>query len=142
MQGKAPLPSAHLALLLISSFPKLTTEQVPILYWLRPHDAGAYVDLSTNDAASIQAASDYWVTCSAVSVAFICSICALSWWHQRRLRKMFRDEADRLDEDTGPTQPSYEALGGIQGLGVIEGREADVRPLPDVQMKTLADLDV
>lgn len=70
-------------------------------YWLLPHDANAYVDLSSNDASSILAATDYWVTCSAVAVGFICIICALSWWHQRRLRKLFVDEADSLDTQVG-----------------------------------------
>lgn len=73
-------------------------KQVPISYWVRPNDPGAYVDLSTNDAASIKAASEYWVTTGAVAVGFICLICALGWWHQRRLKKLFKDEAESLDK--------------------------------------------
>lgn len=73
-------------------------KQVPISYWVTADHPGAYVDLSTNDAASIKAASEYWVTTGAVAVGFICLICALGWWHQRRLKKLFRDEAESLDK--------------------------------------------
>lgn len=75
----------------------LTGKQVPISYWLGPTETG-YVDLSTDDAGSIKAASEYWVTTGAVAVGFICLVCALGWWHQRRLRKLFKDEADSLDD--------------------------------------------
>lgn len=68
------------------------------------------MDLSTDDSESIEAASQYWVTTGAIAVGFICLICALGWWHQRRLRKMFRDEADSLDNDSHSLQPKFEAV--------------------------------
>lgn len=107
------------------------------MYWLRPHDANAFVDLSSNDAASIQAAADYWVTTSAVAVAFICLICAFAWWHQRRLRKMFKDEADRLDEgDARPPRSRFEAM------RVIRGRDVDVPPQAEDERKVPTDGDI
>lgn len=50
---------------------------------------------------------------------------------------MFKDEADRLDEDIGdPHRPRFEAL------GVIEGREVNVSRVPEAQVKTSVDGDV
>lgn len=69
------------------------------MYWVTPNDPDAYVVLSTNTAESIRAAKDWWTVTGTVSVVILGIVCALCWWHQRRLRKIFRDEADNLDED-------------------------------------------
>ncbi len=66
-------------------------------YWSRPNDPGAYVVLSTNTADSIKAAQTWWTTTGSAAVIVVSIVCALAWWHQRRLREVFRDEADSLE---------------------------------------------
>lgn len=94
-----------------------------------PDAPNAYVDLSSDNAESIEAAANYWVTASGVAVGFICLICALAWWHQRRLRKLFRDEAESLDEDTRPLRPTFETF------GIIQGRDVYGLSLPEIEPK-------
>lgn len=67
--------------------------------WLKPDDARAYIILSTNTADSIQAAQEWWTVTGTVAVVFLSVVCALAWWHQRRLRKLFRDEAESMESD-------------------------------------------
>jgi hypothetical protein len=62
-------------------------------------DPEAYLMLSTNSADSIEAAERWWTVTGSVAVAMLGVVCALAWWHQRRLRKVFRDEADSLERD-------------------------------------------
>ncbi|KAK8139014.1 hypothetical protein PG984_002394 [Apiospora sp. TS-2023a] len=71
--------------------------------WLRPSDPGALVVLSTNTADSIRAAQEWWTGTGTASVILLGVVCALAWWHQRRLRKLFREEAESLETDWVPT---------------------------------------
>ncbi|KAI0021081.1 hypothetical protein F4780DRAFT_770484 [Xylariomycetidae sp. FL0641] len=73
--------------------------KVPATYWLRLRDPDAFIILSDNTAADIRAALDWWTVTGSVAVGVVGIVCALAWWHQRRLRKVFRDEADKFDED-------------------------------------------
>jgi hypothetical protein len=73
-----------------------TISKLPVRYWRRTNDPDAYLVLSTNTAASIRAAQWWWASTGSASVLVIGAVCALAWWHQRRLRKVFRDEADSL----------------------------------------------
>ncbi|ORY60227.1 uncharacterized protein BCR38DRAFT_412408 [Pseudomassariella vexata] len=73
--------------------------RIPAKYWVRPNDPDAYMILSSNFADSIVAAERWWVVTGTVAVALLAVVCALAWWHQRRLRKVYRDEADSLNDD-------------------------------------------
>ncbi|KAI5861680.1 hypothetical protein GGS23DRAFT_611828 [Durotheca rogersii] len=75
------------------------TCKVPVRYWPRLHDPSAYIVLSDNTAEDIAAAQHWWTATGTTAVIVIGIVCALAWWHQRRLRKVFRDEADRLETD-------------------------------------------
>ncbi|KAI0173358.1 hypothetical protein GGR52DRAFT_580038 [Hypoxylon sp. FL1284] len=71
--------------------------KVPVRYWPRLGDPDAYIVLSDNTAEDIAAAKRWWTITRSAAVGVIGIVCALAWWHQRRLRKVFRDEADKLD---------------------------------------------
>lgn len=74
-------------------------EQIAASQWLRPTDPDAIVVLSTNTKDSILAAQEWWTVTGTAAVIFLGVVCALAWWHQRRLRKLFRDEAESLETD-------------------------------------------
>lgn len=69
--------------------------QVPAAHWPRLSDS-VYVVLSDNTAADIDAAKRWWKITGSTGVGIAALVCALAWWHQRRLRRVFRDEADKL----------------------------------------------
>ncbi|KAI1478862.1 hypothetical protein K445DRAFT_23961 [Daldinia sp. EC12] len=71
--------------------------KVPVRYWPRLSDPNAYIVLSDNTAEDIEAAQRWWTVTGSTAVVVVGIVCALAWWHQRRLRKRFRDEADKLD---------------------------------------------
>ncbi|KAI0135030.1 hypothetical protein F4814DRAFT_443858 [Daldinia grandis] len=73
--------------------------KVPVRYWPRLSDQDAYIVLSNNTAEDIEAARRWWTVTGSTAVVVVGIVCALAWWHQRRLRKCFRDEADKLDID-------------------------------------------
>ncbi|KAI0402795.1 hypothetical protein F4802DRAFT_608492 [Xylaria palmicola] len=73
--------------------------QVPATYWPYLSGPEAHFPLSTNSQAAIEAAEAWWTITSSTSVGLISIVTALAWWHQRRLRKVFRDEADKLEFD-------------------------------------------
>ncbi|KAI0148212.1 hypothetical protein F4776DRAFT_305474 [Hypoxylon sp. NC0597] len=73
--------------------------KLPVTYWSRLRDPNAYIVLSDNTAADIEAARRWWTVTGSTAVGVVGFVCALAWWHQRRLRKVFRDEADKLDVD-------------------------------------------
>ncbi|KAI8631979.1 hypothetical protein F5Y19DRAFT_472864 [Xylariaceae sp. FL1651] len=73
--------------------------QVPATYWPYLNGPDAYFPLSSNSHADIQAAQDWWTVTGSIAAGLISIVCALAWWHQRRLRKVFRDEADKLEFD-------------------------------------------
>lgn len=72
--------------------------QIPLSYWLHPEAPEAYVDLSVEGDASMEDAQRWWVASGIAAVGLVCAACAFAWFHQRRLRRIFRAEADRLDE--------------------------------------------
>lgn len=67
-------------------------------YWVWPEDPDAYIILSTNFAESIVAASRWWTVTGTVAVVVLSIVTSLAYWHQKRLHKVFQDEADLLDE--------------------------------------------
>ncbi|KAI2776161.1 hypothetical protein F4815DRAFT_503674 [Daldinia loculata] len=71
--------------------------KVPVRYWPRLSDPDVYIVLSDNTAEDIEAARRWWIVTGSTAVGVVGIVCALAWWHQRRLRKRFRDEADKLD---------------------------------------------
>ncbi|KAI1382475.1 hypothetical protein F4677DRAFT_401989 [Hypoxylon crocopeplum] len=71
--------------------------KVPVKYWPRLSDPDAYIVLSDNTAEDIEAAQRWWTVTGSTAVGVVGIVCTLAWWHQRRLRKVFRDEADKLD---------------------------------------------
>ncbi|KAI0200264.1 hypothetical protein F4808DRAFT_173359 [Astrocystis sublimbata] len=73
--------------------------QVPATLWPHLNTPEAYFPISTNSQAQIKAAADWWNVTGSSSVGLMSIITALAWWHQRRLRKVFRDEADKLAFD-------------------------------------------
>ncbi|KAI0863832.1 hypothetical protein F4860DRAFT_511721 [Xylaria cubensis] len=73
--------------------------QVPATFWPYLNDAEAYFPLSTNSQAAITAAEAWWTVTGSIAVGLMSIVTALAWWHQRRLRKVFRDEADKLEFD-------------------------------------------
>ncbi|KAI0470357.1 hypothetical protein F4859DRAFT_505379 [Xylaria cf. heliscus] len=73
--------------------------QVPATIWPYVNSAEAYFPLSTNSQVAIEAAEAWWTTTGGTAVGLISIVTALAWWHQRRLRKVFRDEADKLEFD-------------------------------------------
>ncbi|KAI1103924.1 hypothetical protein F4804DRAFT_213221 [Jackrogersella minutella] len=73
--------------------------KVPVRYWPQLSDPNAYIVLSDNTAEDIEAARHWWTVTGSTAVGVIGAVCALAWWHQRRLRKVFRDEADKLDSE-------------------------------------------
>ena len=87
----------------------LTLLKVPVKYWPRLSDPSAFVVLSDNTAEDIEAAQKWWTVTGSTAVGVVVLVCALAWWHQRRLRKVFRDEADKLDS---------EGMGQIGGASV------------------------
>ncbi|KAK7908429.1 hypothetical protein PG985_015732 [Apiospora marii] len=87
--------------------------------WLRPSDPDALVVLSTNTKDSIRAAQEWWTVTGTASVILLGVVCALAWWHQRRLRKLFREEAESLETGWVPTTTLVVASGGsVPGMTV------------------------
>ncbi|XXG95007.1 hypothetical protein Hte_001267 [Hypoxylon texense] len=79
--------------------------KVPVRYWPRLSDPDAFIVLSDNTAEDIEAAQRWWTVTGSTAVGVIGIVCALAWWHQRRLRKVFRDEANKLStKDTEISQ--------------------------------------
>ncbi|KAH7027309.1 uncharacterized protein B0I36DRAFT_385345 [Microdochium trichocladiopsis] len=75
---------------------------IPVTYWNgRLDDPDAYIILSSNTAASIRAAGTWWTYTAVAAVATVSLVCALAWWHQRRLKKVFMDVADSLEGSIG-----------------------------------------
>lgn len=94
-------------------------EQVPLSFWLHPEAPEAYVDLSIEGGAGMQDAQRWWISSGIVALGFVCLISTFAWWHQYKLRKVFRAEADSLDEgrmapqltlETQLTLESYETM--------------------------------
>ncbi|KAI2619259.1 hypothetical protein GGR54DRAFT_136196 [Hypoxylon sp. NC1633] len=79
--------------------------KVPVRYWPRLGDPDAYIVLSDNTAEDIEAAQRWWTVTGSTAVGVVGVVCALAWWHQRRLRKIFRDEADKLDSEDVVSEP-------------------------------------
>ncbi|KAI0889622.1 uncharacterized protein GGS22DRAFT_1858 [Annulohypoxylon maeteangense] len=79
--------------------------KVPVRYWPRLNDPNAYIVLSDNTAEDIEAARRWWTVTGSTAVGIIGFVCALAWWHQRRLRKVFRDVAEKLDGDEVMNEP-------------------------------------
>ncbi|KAI1272904.1 hypothetical protein F5Y07DRAFT_279075 [Xylaria sp. FL0933] len=73
--------------------------QVPATYWPYLNGPEAYFPISTNSQEAIEAADAWWTVTGSTSVGLISIITALAWWHQRRLRKLFKEEADKLEFD-------------------------------------------
>lgn len=73
-------------------------EQVPFRYWLHPEAPEAYVNLSAGGDASAEDAQRWWVASGTAAAGIVGAVCVSAWWHQLRLRRVFRAEADRLDE--------------------------------------------
>ncbi|KAI0456478.1 hypothetical protein F5B21DRAFT_513318 [Xylaria acuta] len=73
--------------------------QVPATFWPYLNSPEAYFPLSSNSQAAIEAAEAWWTVTGGTAVGLISIVTALAWWHQRRLRKVFRDEADKLEFD-------------------------------------------
>ncbi|KAI1409027.1 hypothetical protein F5Y13DRAFT_203858 [Hypoxylon sp. FL1857] len=80
--------------------------KVPATYWPYLNDPNAYIVLSDNSAEDIKAAQRWWTVVGSTAVGVVGFVCALAWWHQRRLRKVFRDEADKLDNDNTASAPT------------------------------------
>lgn len=95
-------------------------EQIAVSQWLRPSDPAALVVLSTNTSDSIRAAQEWWTVTGTASVILLGVVCALAWWHQRRLRKLFREEAESLETDWVPTTALVVAsVGGVPGITAV-----------------------
>ncbi|CAJ2501387.1 Uu.00g042400.m01.CDS01 [Anthostomella pinea] len=73
--------------------------KVPATYWTSLRSPDAYIILSDNTADDILAARQWWTVTGSTAVGVVGIVCALAWWHQRRLRNVFRDEANILKED-------------------------------------------
>ncbi|KAI0910797.1 hypothetical protein F4823DRAFT_637240 [Ustulina deusta] len=73
--------------------------QVPAIYWPYLGGPDAYFPISTNSQTAIEVAEAWWTVTGSTSVGLISIITALAWWHQRRLRKIFKEEADKLEID-------------------------------------------
>ncbi|KAI0425436.1 hypothetical protein F5Y09DRAFT_352274 [Xylaria sp. FL1042] len=73
--------------------------QVPAVYWPYLNGPEAYFQISTNSQEAIEAADAWWTVTGSTSVGLISIVTALAWWHQRRLRKIFKEEADKLEFD-------------------------------------------
>ncbi|KAI8958950.1 hypothetical protein F5Y11DRAFT_362223 [Daldinia sp. FL1419] len=84
---------------------------VPVRYWPRLNHPDAYIVLSSNTAEDIQAAQSWWTVTGSTGVVVVGIVCALAWWHQRRLRKKFRDEADKIDVDDAGREPEMQQSG-------------------------------
>ncbi|KAI1078246.1 hypothetical protein F5B20DRAFT_548556 [Whalleya microplaca] len=69
---------------------------VPVTYWTWGNPQDTQIVLSDNTAEAIDAALKWWTAVGSTAVGAVGVVCALAWWHQRRLRKVFRDEADKL----------------------------------------------
>ncbi|KAI1806667.1 hypothetical protein F4811DRAFT_568481 [Daldinia bambusicola] len=85
--------------------------KVPVRYWPRLDDPNAYIVLSDNTAEDIEAAQRWWTVTGSTAVVVVGIVCALAWWHQRRLRKKFRDEADKLDIDNASSEQAAQCSG-------------------------------
>lgn len=98
---------------------------VPFSYWIYPHAPASYVDLSTDDHASLLAARQYWIPTSIAAVSLISLLCAVGWWHQRGLRELFRAEADSLDHASlQMSAVNYAIVEAVDGVEVMrQGKE-------------------
>ncbi|KAI0538099.1 hypothetical protein GGR58DRAFT_319126 [Xylaria digitata] len=73
--------------------------QVPATYWSYLSGPEAYFPLSNNSQADIEAAESWWTVTGSTSVGLLSIVTALAWWHQRRLRNIFTEEANKLEFD-------------------------------------------
>ncbi|RWA05993.1 hypothetical protein EKO27_g9108 [Xylaria grammica] len=73
--------------------------QVPATHWPYLNGPDAYFPLSSNSQAAIEAAEAWWTVTGGLSVGLLSFVTALAWWHQRRLRQIFKEEADKLEFD-------------------------------------------
>ncbi|KAI0125419.1 hypothetical protein BJ170DRAFT_696908 [Xylariales sp. AK1849] len=72
--------------------------KIPARYWLNKQHPDAYVLLSTNTTEEIQEALMWWQNTAITAIAILCFLCALGWWHQRRLRELFGALVELIDE--------------------------------------------
>ncbi|KAF2968827.1 hypothetical protein GQX73_g4782 [Xylaria multiplex] len=72
---------------------------VPATYWPYLNSPEAYFPLSNNSRADIEAAESWWTVTGSTSVGLLSIVTALAWWHQRRLRNIFKEEANKLEFD-------------------------------------------
>ncbi|KAH9909273.1 hypothetical protein F4778DRAFT_716048 [Xylariomycetidae sp. FL2044] len=88
--------------------------EAPAAYWPNLGDPDAYILLSNTTAEDILAAQQWWTATGSAAVIMVGIVCALAWWHQRRLRKTFRDEADKLELDAVGCRQPYQTAGGVR----------------------------
>ncbi|KAK7951198.1 uncharacterized protein PG986_006926 [Apiospora aurea] len=88
---------------LLGPYRACACRQIAASKWLWPSDPDAIVVLSTNTKDSILAAQEWWTVTGTVAVIFLGVVCALAWWYQRRLRKLFLEEVESLETDWIPT---------------------------------------
>lgn len=91
---------------------------VPLSYWIHPHAPASYVDLSTDDRASLVAANEYWIPTSIAAVGLISLLCAVGWWHQRGLGELFKTEADSLDDHGSHISMPLVSFATVEGVPI------------------------
>jgi hypothetical protein len=62
-----------------------------------PNSPEASMVLSSNWSASIDAADRWWSLTGTVAVVLLSIVTSLAYWHQKRLHRVFRLEADSID---------------------------------------------
>lgn len=57
---------------------------------------------------------DRWTVTGTAAVVVLGVVCAMAWWHQRRLRKLFWEEAESLETDWITTTTAVTSSRGVE----------------------------
>ncbi|KAK9778449.1 hypothetical protein SCAR479_04851 [Seiridium cardinale] len=91
--------------------------KIPAQYWLNKNHPDAYILLTTNTSEEISEALTWWQGTAIAAIAVLCAVCAFGWWHQRRLRALFGDLVELIDES-----PSI----GLRNIGPNQGPHQNI----------------
>jgi len=78
--------------------------------------------ISTNTAASIFYAQEYWVPTGVTSIVLLIVVCYVGWWYQRHWRLRFNELIVKILKSRASVSPR----GSERGMDIVEGKESEV----------------
>lgn len=78
-------------------------------YWMNPLQPGLTVLVSGNSHEMITNAQTYWGPCAVTAISFMSVVSFVGWWYQRRMRDLFTEQVNNLDDDSYDRADAREA---------------------------------